>query len=129
MRNELLICASTFKPVLKSQTFAFPQPVKFARMFIIDITYLAPLPQIDAAMSDHMKFLNACYKNNLFIASGRKIPRTGGIILAIGSSKEAIEELMNQDPFVKLKLAEFKVTEFQTSQMSKEFRVVLEQRS
>lgn len=98
-------------------------------MFIIDITYLVPLPQIDAAMGDHMKFLNTCYKNDLFLASGRKIPRTGGIILAVGSSKEAIEELMNQDPFVKLKLAEFKVTEFQTSQLSKGFREVLGGRS
>ena len=94
-------------------------------MFIIDLHYTAPLPAIDAAMGEHMKFLNACYKNNLFIASGRKVPRTGGIILAVGSSKIAIEELMAQDPFVAKGLATVTVTEFQASQAIPEFKKLL----
>ncbi len=94
-------------------------------MFIIDLHYTAPLPAIDAAMGAHMKFLNACYKNKLFLASGRKVPRTGGIILAVGSSKAAMEELMAQDPFVANGLASVTVTEFQTSQTSPEFKNLL----
>lgn len=91
-------------------------------MFVIDIHYTAPLSAIDAAMGDHMKFLNACYKSNLFLASGRKVPRTGGIILAVGSSKAAMEELMAQDPFVAKGLAMVTITEFQTSQARPELR-------
>lgn len=85
-------------------------------MFIVNLNYIAPLAEIDAHMKEHMVFLNACYKEGLFIVSGRKIPRTGGIILARGGSKEALEALMRNDPFVAHGLAEFDVIEFRASQ-------------
>jgi len=85
-------------------------------MFIINLNYIAPLEKIDARMKEHMVFINQCYKENLFIVSGRKIPRTGGIILAQAKSKEALEALMKNDPFVAEGLAEFTIIEFQASQ-------------
>ncbi len=91
-------------------------------MFIINLNYIAPLDKIDAKMKEHMIFLNACYKEGLFIVSGRKIPRTGGIIVARGSSKEALEALMKNDPFVAQGLAEFDVIEFRASQSDPDFR-------
>lgn len=94
-------------------------------MFIIDLNYIAPLEQIEAHMAEHMTYLRACYKANLFLASGRKVPRTGGVILAVGQSKAAIEALVKQDPFVQMKLAEATVTEFQTSQMHGEFKKMI----
>lgn len=95
-------------------------------MFIISLHYKAPLDQLDAHMNEHMKFLRECYKENLFLTSGRQVPRTGGIIVAVGKSKEAMEELMRQDPFCKHGLAEFTVTEFLNSQMHPEFKKMLE---
>jgi len=95
-------------------------------MFVIDLNYIAPLSELDAQMPAHMKFLKECYKSNLFLTSGRKVPRTGGIIIATGKSKAAIEEVMREDPFVKNKLAHFVVTEFMTSQMHGEFRKMME---
>lgn len=85
-------------------------------MFVIDLNYLAPLEGIDAHMNEHMKFLRKYYKENIFVTSGRKIPRTGGIILAMAKSKEEIERIILEDPFIKNKLAEFTITEFNTSQ-------------
>ena len=96
-------------------------------MFIIDLNYVAPLEKIDACMKEHMVFLNACYREGLFIASGRKIPRTGGIILARGSSKEAFEALMKNDPFVAEGLAEFNIIEFQASQSHPDFKKVFKE--
>ena len=94
-------------------------------MFIINLNYIAPLTKIDARMKEHMVFLNACYHEGLFIVSGRKVPRTGGIILAQGSSKEAVETLMESDPFVAHGLAEFDVIEFQASQAHPDFKKIL----
>ena len=91
-------------------------------MFIIDLNYIAPLEEIDARMKEHMVFLNHCYHEGLFIVSGRKIPRTGGIILARAKSKEALESLMKNDPFVAEGLAEFTIIEFQTSQSHPDFK-------
>jgi uncharacterized protein YciI len=94
-------------------------------MFIIDLNYIVPLEQLDAHMTDHVKFLRKYYKLNVFIASGRKVPRTGGIILALAKSKEAIEQIIREDPFYTHKLAEFNVTEFQTSQYHPEMKKIL----
>ncbi len=94
-------------------------------MFIINLNYIAPLEKIDARMKEHMAFLNACYREGLFIVSGRKVPRTGGIILARGSSKEALEALMKNDPFVSEGLAELDIIEFNTSQSHPDFKALL----
>lgn len=85
-------------------------------MFIIDLNYIVPLEELDAHMADHVKYLRKYYKKNVFVASGRKVPRTGGIILAMADTKEAVEKIIKEDPFYKHQLAEFTITEFLTSQ-------------
>jgi uncharacterized protein YciI len=89
---------------------------KIAGMFIVELTYLADLSEIDAAMRAHMVFIKKHYAAGTFVMSGRKVPRDGGIILALGESREQIEELMRQDPFCSRGLASFRVTEFSVSQ-------------
>ncbi len=94
-------------------------------MFIISLNYIVSLEELDRHMTEHVKFLQVYYKKNVFIASGRKVPRTGGIILAKGKSKDEIEKIILEDPFHKLKLAEFTVTEFLTSQVHPDFKALL----
>jgi len=85
-------------------------------MFVIELTYKAPLTEIDAHMKAHVAFLKKYYASGNFLVSGRQIPREGGIILAIGESREKIEAIMREDPFCKEGLAEFRVVEFRASQ-------------
>lgn len=94
-------------------------------MFIIDLKYVVPLEELDRHMAAHVKFLQTHYAKNTFLASGRKVPRTGGIILALAKSKEEVEKIMKEDPFCKLRLAEFSVTEFLTSQMHPKFKTAV----
>lgn len=94
-------------------------------MFIVNLTYVVPLEQIDAHMNEHMKFLNHYYKANMFVASGRKVPRTGGIILVLAKSKEEVEAIMDEDPFCIHKLADFTITEFLTSQSHPDLKKLL----
>lgn len=94
-------------------------------MFIINLNYIVPLEKLDAHMADHVKFLRKYYKQNVFVASGRKVPRTGGIILALAKSKEEIESIIAEDPFYTHKLAEFTITEFLTSQYHPELKKLL----
>ena len=51
-------------------------------MFIVLLTYRKPLAEIDRLMDDHVAWLKGHYAAGLFIASGRRVPRTGGVILA-----------------------------------------------
>ena len=85
-------------------------------MFVIELTYKANLERIDAHMGAHMKFLRKYYASSHFLVSGRKIPRDGGIILAVGKSRDAIEAIAKEDPFYTHGLADVRVIEFRASQ-------------
>jgi uncharacterized protein YciI len=85
-------------------------------MFVIELTYTAPLKDIDANMPAHMKFLKKYYAAGKFLVSGRKIPRDGGIIVAIGESRAEIEAIAREDPFCARGLADVRVIEFRASQ-------------
>jgi uncharacterized protein YciI len=85
-------------------------------LFVIELIYKAPLAEIDAAMAAHMRFLKKHYASGWFLVSGRKIPRDGGIILAVGDSREAIEAIMREDPFCARGLADVRVIPFRASQ-------------
>lgn len=85
-------------------------------MFVVELNYKADLKEIDARMRTHMAFLKKHYAEGRFLVSGRKIPRDGGIILALGESRDEIAAIMGEDPFVKHGLAEFRVIEFRASQ-------------
>ena len=85
-------------------------------MFVVELIYKADLKEIDARMRAHMAFLNKHYAEGRFLISGRKIPRDGGVILALGKSRDEIEAIMREDPFCKHGLAEIRVIEFRASQ-------------
>lgn len=84
-------------------------------MFIVLLTYQRPLADIDRRMRAHVAFLEEGYRAGVFVASGRQVPRTGGVILAVAPSRGAVEALMELDPFVREGLARFEVIEFRTS--------------
>lgn len=94
-------------------------------MYIIDLTYIVPLEELDLHMANHVKYLHKYYKKDVFIASGRKVPRTGGIILALADSKEEVEKIIQEDPFYKHQLAEFNITHFLTSQYHEDLKGLL----
>lgn len=85
-------------------------------MFVIELTYTSDLAEIDAHMAAHVRFLKKYYASGHFLVSGRKIPRDGGIILAVGRTREEIEKIAAEDPFCRHGLAEFRVVEFRASQ-------------
>jgi uncharacterized protein YciI len=85
-------------------------------MFVIELIYKADLARIDAHMAAHVRFLKKYYATGNFLVSGRKIPRDGGIILAVGGSRSQIEAIVAEDPFYAHGLADFRIIEFRASQ-------------
>ncbi len=85
-------------------------------MFVIELEYSATLSEIDAAMSAHVAFLKKYYAAGYFLVSGRKVPRDGGIILAVGESREQVQAIIEEDPFVRRGLARYRLIEFRASQ-------------
>ena len=95
-------------------------------MFVIELSYKADLKQIDAHMGAHMKFLRKYYAAGNFLVSGRKVPRDGGIIVAVGESCEEIEAIMREDPFCARGLAEVRIIEFRASQRADDIEARIE---
>jgi uncharacterized protein YciI len=85
-------------------------------MFVIELSYKVDLAKIDAHMAAHVVFLKKYYAAGNFLVSGRKIPRDGGIIVAVGKSRQHIEAIIQEDPFHQHGLADFRIIEFRASQ-------------
>lgn len=85
-------------------------------MFVIELIYKASLARIDAHMGAHVTYLEKYYASGHFLVSGRKIPRDGGIILAVGRNRQEIEAIAAEDPFHQHGLADFRIIEFRASQ-------------
>ena len=95
-------------------------------MFIIELIYKTELAKIDAHMAAHVRFLNKYYSAGNFLVSGRKIPRDGGIIVAVGDNREHLETIVREDPFVARGLADFRIIEFRASQRADDIQKRIE---
>jgi uncharacterized protein YciI len=85
-------------------------------VFVLLLTYVKPLPEVDALMREHVAWLEEQYDAGRFLVSGRRIPRTGGVIVAHGDDREQIEALAAGDPFVSGGVATCEVIQFRASQ-------------
>lgn len=95
-------------------------------MVIISLHYIKPVEDVEKHLQAHIAFLEKYYAAGIFICSGRKIPRTGGLIIAKGASREQIEAIIREDPFHSNGIADYELTEFTPSKYSPQFEAVLE---
>ncbi|WP_434630656.1 YciI family protein [Chromobacterium sp. CV08] len=80
-------------------------------MFVVSLTYIAPLSDVDALLDAHVVWLKQAYADGVFLASGRKMPRDGGLILARGE-RAALEARLAEDPFARGGVARYDIIEF-----------------
>lgn len=95
-------------------------------MFLLNLTYVKPLEEIDRLLPEHVRYLDTWYERGMFLCSGRKEPRTGGIILCKCKSREEAESIRNQDPFYREGAASYELMEFRPTKAAKELQVLLE---
>jgi uncharacterized protein YciI len=81
-------------------------------MFLILLTYKKPLSEIDKLVPAHMAWLAEHYAAGEFLLSGRKEPRTGGVILATTQSRIRAEKIAHSDPFFRHDAADCEIVEF-----------------
>lgn len=95
-------------------------------MFIISLTYKVAIENVEHHIPEHNSFLQKYYDSGLFIASGRKEPRTGGIIICNTSSKNKIEQIITEDPFHIHQVADYNITEFIPTKYNENFKTFIE---
>lgn len=83
-----------------------------AQAFVLLVEYTAPLSRIDELLDDHRAWLDAHFAEGTFLVSGPQVPRRGGTILATGTSRDQLENLVGSDPLVRAGAAGYKIIEF-----------------
>lgn len=95
-------------------------------MYIVSLSYYAPLSDIDKFIPQHKAFLEVHYANGNFILSGRKKPRTGGVIIASIKDRKQLDEVIAQDPFFINALAHYEITEIVPTMAAKPLEFLLQ---
>lgn len=90
-------------------------------MFIISLTYKTELSEVDKHISAHISYLEKYYASGKFIASGRKVPRTGGVILVNRTNRDELDIIIKDEPFHIAGIADYDVAEFIPTMAAKEF--------
>jgi uncharacterized protein YciI len=82
-------------------------------VFLLVLTYTQPLEEIDALLPAHRRWLDEQYAAGTFLASGPRVPRAGGVILACGLGRDGLATLVATDPFAEAGAAAYDIVEFQ----------------
>jgi len=67
------------------------------------------------------------YANGNFIASGRKVPRTGGVILSNVKTTDGLAAILAKDPFNIAGIADYDIVEFIPNMVAEGFEILKEQ--
>lgn len=96
-------------------------------MFLIDITF-NNVENISAELTQaHRNYLQRFYDEQILLFGGRKVPRTGGIMLAQGIDKTRLHSLMDEDPLIAKGYASYTIIEFHPVMAGLEYRTLLRQ--
>ena len=94
-------------------------------MYIVALTYVRPVEEIDPLLPGHMAWLEEHYAAGRFLASGRKVPRTGGVILAARMARTDLDALIAADPFHRKGVARYDVTELEISKAAPQLAALI----
>lgn len=94
-------------------------------MFLLLSRYVKPLEEVDRVLDEHRAFLDRYYDAGLFVVSGSREPRTGGVIVTTDAPREAVERALAEDPFVREGVSEYDIVEFNASKRAQGFLAAL----
>ena len=78
-------------------------------MFLLITRYTRPAEEVDQHLEGHVAWIGRNSDRILFTA--RRVPLTGGAILARGSSVEEMQAMVAEDPFLTNGVAEYEIIE------------------
>ena len=91
---------------------------------VVVLNYDGAQEAIDAAMPDHLVWLNRAYDDGIVLLSGRRTPWTGGVMVIRGDKAQA-DALLAGSPFVQQGLATAEVTGFMTGMAAPAIRAAI----
>ncbi len=93
-------------------------------MYIISLEYVKDMEAVEMVFDEHIQYVEKYFKSGHFICSGRKVPRTGGVILARAGSQEEIERIAKEDPYHLYGVSKFTITQFMPTRAVEELNPI-----
>ncbi|MDQ1213762.1 YciI family protein [Pantoea anthophila] len=88
-------------------------------MYVVFLNYIRPVEEVETLLAGHIDWLNRYFDADIFIAAGRKDPRTGGMLLVRDIERERLEAILAEDPFVAV--AQYEVTKVNVTRAAEAF--------
>ncbi|EMQ2876446.1 hypothetical protein ATY37_02200 [Vibrio cidicii] len=93
-------------------------------MYLVDMQFIE-MEKITAQLTEqHKAYLEQEYKNGKLMFGGRKVPRTGGILLSRHTSQKELQQVLDADPFIQSGAVQYTITEFAPVMASSQYQVV-----
>ncbi|MGJ0193732.1 YciI family protein [Pantoea sp. RRHST58] len=92
-------------------------------MYIVSLSYFRPVEEVETLLEPHIQWLDRYFAAGVFIAAGRKDPRTGGIVLVKDIDRARLDTILAEDPFVAV--ANYEVTRLNVTRATEEFAALV----
>jgi uncharacterized protein YciI len=86
-------------------------------MYVVSLTYKVPEEIVDFHLPAHVTWLQDAFDDGVFMVAGRKIPRTGALLLS-NADRHTLDAALAKDPFYVNGVAEFEVMEFHANRVA-----------
>ena len=94
-------------------------------MFVLVSQYSVPIEKVDSLLAPHLEFLKKYYSLNKMVISGRLKDNTGGVIICNVATREELNEIFKEDPFVQENVGEYKIYDFSPRMYIEELEAVV----
>jgi uncharacterized protein YciI len=94
-------------------------------MYVVSLTYRVPQDIVDYHNDAHISWLQKAFDDGVFIAAGRKVPRTGGLLLS-QADRATLDASLKLDPFYTNGVADFEVVEFHAARVAPGYEILLD---
>ena len=81
-------------------------------MYVLTGTYKKSAEEVSQQTEAHVEWVKKYFKDGTFIAAGPKKDKNGGVILAKGIDRKALDAILSEDSFVKSDVADYTIVEF-----------------
>lgn len=95
-------------------------------MFIVSLSYKKDISEVEKFIDAHIQFLDKYYASKKFIFSGRKNPRTGGVILVRNLNRQELDTIITEDPFYQNQIADYEITEVIPTKYDENFALFID---
>lgn len=94
-------------------------------MFVVSLTYKVPDEIVDFHRPGHMAWLKDAFDAGVFLASGRRVPAIGGVLLS-NVDRLTLDDSLAKDPFYSNGVADFEIIEFTATSVAEGYENLLD---